>query len=59
MDSIASTGVSSQMADVVSIYALRKALDVQQSTMTQLLQALPQPSYNNPPNLGSRVDTRA
>ncbi len=59
MDNLSASGVSSQTADVVSIYALRKSLDIQQSTMTQLLQALPQPSYNNPPNLGNRIDTRA
>ena len=41
------------------IYTLRKALDLQQQSAISLLQAIPQPAYSKPPNLGNAVDVRA
>ncbi len=45
--------------DAVGTLVLKKALDMQAQNAAQLLQALPQPQYNNPPNLGAGVDTFA
>ncbi len=45
--------------DAVSIAVLKKSLDIQAQNAMQLLQALPSPSTNNPPNLGNSVNTFA
>ena len=45
--------------DAVAIAVLRKSLDIQAQNAMQLLQALPQPTTNSPPNLGSSVNTFA
>jgi len=43
--------------DAVAITVLRKALDIQEQSAMQLIQALPVTS--NPPNLGNAVNTFA
>jgi hypothetical protein len=45
--------------DAVAITVLKKSLDIQAQSALQLLQALPQPTTVNPPNLGNRVNTFA
>ena len=53
-----STALSqAQLGDAVGISVLKKAMDIQEQSSLQLLQALPQVS-NNPPNLGNSVDVR-
>lgn len=57
--SLATNMAAEKTQAAVSTTMLRKALDIQQSTALGLLQALPQPVANNPPNLGNAIDTRA
>jgi len=45
--------------DAVAIAALRKSLDIQEQSAMQLIDALPQPTTNSPPNLGKSVNTFA
>jgi len=53
----AAAALSSQPAgDAVGTLVLKKALDLQAQNAAQLIQSLPQPQYNNPPNLGHAVD---
>lgn len=47
---------SSPTGDAVGTLVLKKALDIQAQNAAQLIQSLPQPQYNNPPNLGQGVD---
>jgi hypothetical protein len=42
----------------VGIRVLKKAMDIQEQSALQLLQALPQPP-SNPPNLGQNIDVKA
>jgi hypothetical protein len=61
MDVSSLGGVSSaltQGSDAASIAVLKKAMDIQAQSATQLIEALPQVT-NNPPNLGNGVDVRA
>ena len=46
-----------QSGDAVATQMLKKTMDIQAQTATQLIEALPQPS--NPPHLGNSVDTKA
>jgi hypothetical protein len=46
-------------ANAVQIAVFKKALDIESQNALQLIQAASQIVYNNPPNLGSRVDTFA
>jgi len=55
----ASNAASGDTAAAAGVYTLRKALDLQQQSAISLLQAIPQPAYSNPPNLGNAVDVRA
>ena len=56
----ASTAISqAKTGDAVAIAVLRKSLDIQQQSALQLIQALPQPATNSPPNLGTSVNTFA
>jgi hypothetical protein len=56
----ASTELSQvRTTDAVDIAVLRKALDIQEQSAMQLIQALPQPAASNPPNLGNSVNTFA
>lgn len=48
-----------RIADAVATAVLRKSIDIQAQAALQLLQALPQPPGNNPPNLGRNIDVRA
>jgi hypothetical protein len=57
MDVSAIASLSTQMsqaqtADAVQVAVLKKAMDIQEQSALQLLQAVP----NNPPNLGNNVD---
>jgi Putative motility protein len=45
--------------DAVAITMLKKTLEVQSQSALQLLQALPLPTTNSPPNLGNSVNTFA
>lgn len=45
--------------DAVAISVLKKALEVETQGALQLIQALPLPSTNSPPNLGNNVNTFA
>ncbi len=45
--------------DAVAIAMLKKANEIQAQSAAQLIQALPQPAANNPPNLGNSVNTFA
>ena len=54
-----STALSqAQLGDAVGISVLKKAMDIQEQSSLQLLQALPQ-QCSNPPNLGNSVDVKA
>lgn len=46
-------------ADAVAIMVLKKALALQAQSALQLIQALPQPATNSPPNLGNGINTFA
>ena len=48
----------SQTGDAVGTLVLKKAMQIQEQSVMQLLQAVPQPA-NNPPNLGQNVDVKA
>jgi Putative motility protein len=50
--SLATQMSQAQTADAVQVAVLKKAMDVQEQSALQLLQAIP----NNPPNLGNNVD---
>jgi hypothetical protein len=53
-----STSLSqARTGDAVAVLVMKKAMDIQEQTALQLLQALPQTS-SNPPNLGNSVDVR-
>lgn len=54
-----STALSqSQTGDAVSTLVLKKAMQIQEESALQLLQALPQPP-SNPAHLGQNVDVKA
>ena len=54
-----STALSqAEVADAVGIRVLKKAMDIQEQSALQLLQARPQPP-SNPPNLGQNIDVKA
>jgi hypothetical protein len=55
----ASNASGSDVSSTAALFALRKALDQQQQSALTLLEAIPQPSSSNPPNLGNVVDVRA
>lgn len=48
-----------QTANAVQMAVLKKAMDIESQSALQLVQAAAQAGYNNPPNLGNRVDTFA
>jgi len=47
-----------QTGDVVGTLMLKKAMDIEEQSALQLLQALP-PVPSNPPNLGNSIDITA
>ena len=62
VSSIASVATQMSQArtdDAVAVAVLRKAMDIQAQGAAQLLEALPQPASNNPPNLGNNVNAFA
>ncbi|MCP5267552.1 MAG: YjfB family protein [Zoogloeaceae bacterium] len=46
-----------QLSENVATLVLKKVLDIEAQNAAQLLQALPQPQYNNPAGIGGSVDT--
>jgi hypothetical protein len=46
-------------ANAVQMAVLKKALELEGQSALQLVQAATQTSYNNPSNLGNRIDTYA
>ncbi|WP_151636418.1 YjfB family protein [Noviherbaspirillum aerium] len=58
---LATTMASTATADAVNVAVLKKAMDMQASNATALLQALPPvtPAANLPPHLGQNVNTTA
>jgi hypothetical protein len=46
-----------KVGDAAGTLVLKKALDLQEQAVSQLLQTLPQVS--NPPNLGNQIDVKA
>ncbi len=57
--SVSATLSQARTGDAVAITMLKKANDIQAQSAQQLIQALPQPAANNPPNLGNRINTFA
>lgn len=53
----ASDSAQNQTLQAAQMTVLKKSMDIQEQSALQLLQALPQPSGNNPPHLGNTVDT--
>ena len=47
-----------QTGDAVATLVLKKAMDIEEQSALQLLQALP-PVPGNPPNLGNSIDIKA
>jgi hypothetical protein len=54
-----STAAQADTASAVQMAVLKKALDMEGQSALQLVQAATQMNYNNPPNLGNKVDTLA
>ncbi|HSG21817.1 MAG TPA: YjfB family protein [Azonexus sp.] len=58
--SLSSALSQANTSDAVSTLVLKKAMDIQAQSATQLLAALPPiPSSSNPPNLGNSIDVKA
>ena len=55
MASAASDASQSKALDAVSVAVMKKATKIQEHSVMQLLQAVPQ--VNNPPHLGNKIDT--
>ena len=55
MASAASDASQSKALDAVSVAVMKKATKIQEQSVMQLLQAVPQ--VNNPPHLGNKIDT--
>jgi uncharacterized protein (DUF1778 family) len=55
------TSAASQAAtgEAAAVMVLKKALELQSQSALQLIDALPQPAANNPPNLGNSLNTFA
>ena len=56
---LASSAAQSDAADNVNILVLKKALDMQATSATTLLQALPQPALAIEGRVGTRLNTFA
>ena len=62
VSSIASAATQMSQAktgDAVAMAVLKKAMNIEAQGAAQLLEALPQPASNNPPNLGNKVNAFA
>ncbi|MBS1227624.1 MAG: hypothetical protein H6R17_901 [Proteobacteria bacterium] len=57
--SISAAVSQAQTGDAVGIAVLKKAIDLQAQGALQLIESLPQPATNSPPNLGQGVNTFA
>ena len=57
--SLSSSVAQMKVGDAVGISVLKKAMEIEAQGVLQLLQAVPQPTNNNPPNLGNSIDVRA
>ena len=57
ISSLSTALTQTKSGDDVGTLVLKKALDLQAQSVTQLIQGLPQVS--NPPNLGNSVDIKA
>jgi Putative motility protein len=57
--SAASDMSQAKTGDAVALAVLKKAMDIEAQGAAALIQALPQPASNNPPNLGKHVDAFA
>jgi hypothetical protein len=55
----ATSAASSDSADSVNILVLKKALDLQATAATTLLQALPQPTLATEGSVGTKINTFA
>lgn len=56
---VTTSTVQSDTPDAISIVVLRKALDLQGSAATTLIEALPQPTLATQGNVGTKVNTFA
>lgn len=56
--SLSSALSQAKTGDAVSTLVLKKAMDIQEQSAMQLLQAVPK-MPNNPPNLGNSIDVKA
>jgi len=52
------SSLAAQTQDTVGLVVLKKAINIQEQAAMQLLEALPAPATNNPPNLGQNVDVQ-
>lgn len=59
VSSAASTLSANGARDAVGTLVLKKTQELQEQSAAQLIQSIPQPQYNNPPNLGKGVDVFA
>ena len=57
VSSLSTALTQAKSGDAVGTMVLKKAMDVQEQSVAQLLQAIPQAP--NPPNLGNSVDVKA
>lgn len=56
--SLSTALTQAQTGDAVGTLVLKKAMDIQEQSAMQLLQALPQPP-SNPVHLGNSIDVKA
>lgn len=57
VSSLSTALTQAKSGDAVGTAVLKKAMDIQEQSVAQLLQAIPQAA--NPPNLGNSVDVKA
>lgn len=57
VSSLSTALTQTKSGDAVGTLVLKKAMDIQEQSVAQLLQAVPQAA--NPPNLGNSVDVKA
>ncbi len=56
--SISTALTMSKTGDAVGTLVLKKAMDLQEQSAMQLIQALPPVATNNPANLGKNIDVK-
>ncbi len=57
VSSLSTALTQAKSGDAVGTLVLKKAMDIQEQSVAQLLQSIPRAS--NPPNLGNSVDVKA